>query len=157
MRSAFFVVCVAAILFAAYDMSKGPESLWWECWSQFQLSKYPKYDPSKMPGNPAFPIRNDDLEAPLRSCDDDDIIPDDYVVYLHYGYSFEDHERTIDNAFDLEGAIRKANGQGTDADASHLARYGSYSAILDSLGLAAVRADPGVDAVACNSWVYLIE
>ena len=84
--------------------------------------------------------------APLYSCDrpSEWIVPDDYIVYLHRGYSLEDHQRTVGDALPV-GSIESVSRV-----------YRStvfYRAKLDRSSLHAIRSDPRVDFVECNGYL----
>ena len=84
-------------------------------------------------------------EAPLRHCDGD-IVPNRYIVFLARGNSLEQHKRVLGDDVDLDSAITNI----FDSDPGQI----HYGAELHTGALAAVRADPGVDFVECNRWVY---
>jgi hypothetical protein len=158
MRSVFFIFCMAAIcytFFEAHVLRAGP---WRERWFQFWFPKYPTYDARKIPGNPAFPTRKSGLEAPLRLCDDlTKVIPDHYTVYLHYDHSMEEHKQTVGNATDLDTAMDDMFPASVDSETAMILRGTDYFAKLDDTGLAAVRADLGVDLVECEPRIFLID
>lgn len=90
-----------------------------------------------------------DYEAPLHLCDSPTRVPHEYIVFLHFGYSLEQHKQAVGNGADLDSAITNIFPETTN--------HGLYyNAELPNASLAAVRADIGVDMVECNSEVYLI-
>lgn len=71
-------------------------------------------------------------------------------MYLHRGYSLLQHKHTVGDLVDLDQAIddeTPVSGGGTVFEQF-------YSAHLNEAALAAVRADLGVDLVACERNVY---
>lgn len=89
--------------------------------------------------------------APMHACDipAEEIIPQSYIVFLHRGYTLEEHKRTIGGAVDFDTV--------THIFPEHRI-HGLYYAIeLEDHELVAVRADIGVDMVECNMRVHLIE
>ena len=84
-------------------------------------------------------------QAPLLSCDgpSEDIVPQSYVVFLHYGCSLEQHKQTVSEGADLDSAIRFVFPE-TDFHGLY------YHAYLDDGPLAAVRSDIVVDMVECS-------
>ena len=91
-----------------------------------------------------------DYEATLYCSDDLTRIPDEYFVYLHFGYSLEQHKQEVGGGADLDLPVSSLFPE--------TANYGHYYfARLDDAGLAAVRADIGVDMVECNFSAYLID
>jgi hypothetical protein len=83
--------------------------------------------------------------ASLNNCDrpPEWIVPDEYIVYLHRGYSLEDHQRTVGEALPIctiESVSR------IDQSAVY------YVAKLDRRSLDAIRSDPGVDFVECDGY-----
>lgn len=86
---------------------------------------------------------NEPYKAPLRLCDLKSRVPNSYVVFLHFGYGLETHEKVVGNGVDWDNAIKFVFEETKD--------YGLYySAKLDEEALAAVRADIGVDMVECD-------
>lgn len=81
-----------------------------------------------------------------------EIIPDEYAVLLHPGYSVEEHKDALRGVVDLDGAIYHifpeddSLGFGT-----------SYFVKLDRNSLDAVLGDTGVDMAECNMVVHLID
>lgn len=91
--------------------------------------------------------------APLHHCSDG--APRntnvEYMVYLHRGYGLEQHKHALQGQVDLGQAIRDVWRHGDELWELN------YAAKLNETGLAAVRADVGVDLVECSSTGYLIE
>jgi hypothetical protein len=136
-----FLIIVALVSYGIYDVhNRHPEDPWHKFW-------LPRtYDPRKVPGTLQFPWRRDDREAPLHACDSPDRIPDNYCVYLRYGYPLETHKLFVANFVDLDTTIDQISPQ-TD-------RHGTfYWAVLNETGLVAVRDDLGVDMVVCDQYV----
>jgi len=78
-------------------------------------------------------------------------VPERYTVYLHRGYSLLQHKHTLRDLVDLDQAIdHEVPGIGPDKVFETF-----YSARLSKPALAVVRADLGVDMVACEQKVYL--
>ena len=90
--------------------------------------------------------------APLEcNSEADAVVPERYTVYLHRGYSLLQHKHTLRDLVDLDQAIdHEVPGSGPDKVFETF-----YSARLNEAALAAVRADLGVDMVACEQNVYL--
>lgn len=90
-------------------------------------------------------------EAPLHACDNpEEVVPQKYTVFLHAGYSLEQHKQTVGDAVDFESAIRHIFPE--------TSRHGLYyDGTLNDSELAAVRADLGVDMVECVGKVHLID
>jgi hypothetical protein len=93
---------------------------------------------------------NQPYKAPLHLCDLKSRVPDSYVVFLHFGYGLETHQRVVGNGVDWDDAI-----QFVFEETKNHGLY--YSAKLDKEGLTAVRADIGVDMVECDLYAELIE
>lgn len=88
---------------------------------------------------------NNSYTAPILSCDDPkEVVPDDYQVFLHKGYSLDQHKAFVCKSTDVDfdSAIERIFNE----TASHGL---IYYAILDEDALAAVRSDIGVDLVIC--------
>lgn len=90
--------------------------------------------------------------APLEcNSGPDPELPNRYLVFLHRGYSLLEHKDIVRDLVDLDQAI--------DHDAIVSGEGGLYelfySAHLNDTALAAVRADLGVDAVACERTIQL--
>ena len=79
--------------------------------------------------------------VPLNNCDlpPEHIVPNQYIIFLIPGYSFEDHKRTVGDALP-EGSIKTVS------------RVDDiwYSAELDTSSLDTIRSDPGVRRAECN-------
>lgn len=89
-------------------------------------------------------------KAPMHACDlpDEEIVYNSYIVFLHRGYSLDQHSQAI--GFDVESLIEHRFPE--------TKRHGVYyGATLNKDVLAIVRADTGVDMVECNVKVHLIE
>ena len=81
---------------------------------------------------------------------DEDIIPNSYFVFLHWGYPLDEHKQAMKPKVSLDGHIERVFEQ------TH--SYGTYyAAKLDNASLEAVRADVGVDFVECNRRIYPME
>ena len=88
-------------------------------------------------------------EAPFL-CHQESRIPNSYIVFLHTGYSPEQHRHAVGNGTDLDSAI--------DIVLPGTERHGlRYSADLTDSGLAAVRAESGVDKVECHFYVHPVD
>ena len=88
----------------------------------------------------------------MLGCDGpaEDLVPYSYAVFLHQGYSLDQHKPAIGVGVDFDSAIKFVFPE--------TARHGPYyHADLDDGVLMAVRADLGVDMVVCNAKVYLID
>jgi hypothetical protein len=84
-------------------------------------------------------------EAPLRG-EPDDIVPGNYAVYLFPNYSLEQHSRTIktDIALHIMNIF----------DTLYYDRVVYSAQDVDDSLLAAIRSDPGVEAVEYDYNVY---
>lgn len=91
-----------------------------------------------------------DYEAPLHLGDNPTRVPHEYIVFLHLGYSLEQHKQAVGDSADLDSAIMYIFPE-TASNGIY------YSAELHNASLAAVRADTGVDMVESNIQVYLID
>ena len=88
-------------------------------------------------------------QAPvLCEAPEPDIIPESYSVFLHSGYSLDQHKATIGDKTNLAVAISTIFNDTPSAGEL------LYMAELDDTSLAAVRADVGVDLVECNRRVH---
>ena len=92
---------------------------------------------------------NRPYEAPVRLCDLESRVPDSYVVFLHFGCGLETHKQVVGDGVDWDNAV-----QFVFEETKNHGLY--YSANLDEVGLAAVRADIGVDMVECDLYAELI-
>lgn len=91
-----------------------------------------------------------DYEAPLHLCDSRTLVPRQYAVFLHSGYSLEEHKQAVGNGADLNSSITNVFPERAD--------HGLYyTAELHNASLDAVRADTGVDMVECDSELYLVD
>jgi hypothetical protein len=92
---------------------------------------------------------NASYKAPLFGCDipKESLIKDDYQVFLHKGYSLDEHKRLVGNAVDFNSAIQRVDNE---------TKYHGvlYTATLNQDALAAVRAEFGVDFVVCEGLLY---
>lgn len=82
-------------------------------------------------------------QAPMRHCDNPTRVSNEYEVFLRHGHTMERHKMAIGNTTDLESAITHIV---PPRDTHGL----FYSAKFDDAGLAAVRADSGVNMVECE-------
>ena len=89
-------------------------------------------------------------EAPVHNCDlpEKDRVPNNYVVFLHPGYSLDQHKQAVGHEANLHSAIEYVFEE-TPIHGLY------YSAELDIASLAAVRADSGVYMVECIQRVYM--
>jgi len=82
--------------------------------------------------------------APLNNCDlpPEDVVPNEYIVYLVPDYSLEDHKRTVGAALPTDSieVVQKLH--------SNAAVW--YSAKLDVSSLDIIRSDTGVELVECD-------
>ncbi len=90
-------------------------------------------------------------EAPLHLCDSvNDPVPHSYFIFLHMGYTLEQHAQAVGHGTDLNSDIEHIFPE-TD-------RHGLYYSVeLDDASLDLVRADIGVDMVECNMRVWLVD
>lgn len=88
-------------------------------------------------------------KAPLLLADEATRIENEYFVFLHHGYSMEEHKQAIGNSTNLELAITHIFPES--------GMHGLfYNAHLDDASLAAVRADIGVDVVEYDTQGFFI-
>nr|POE63504.1 hypothetical protein CFP56_04407 [Quercus suber] len=91
---------------------------------------------------------NDSYTAPMLGRDDPkEVIPDDYQVFLHIGYSLDHHKRFVGEAVNFDSAIRSVLNE----TATHGLLYRAH---LDQAAVAAVRADIGVDLLNCDQLAH---
>lgn len=92
----------------------------------------------------------DSYTAPMLGCDHPkEVIPDEYQVFLHKGYSLDHHMAVVGEAVDFDSATRIFMNETATHGLLHRAR-------LDKDALAAVRADIGVYLVNCEARAYPI-
>lgn len=91
---------------------------------------------------------NGSYTAPMDGCDDaEDVVPDEYKVFLHKGFSLDSHKAFASEAVDLNLAIRSILNE--------TVTYGLHNhAHLGKDALAAVRDDIGVDLVLCDAHAH---
>lgn len=84
----------------------------------------------------------------MLSCSDPkEVVPDEYQVFLHQGYSLDDHKAFVGDAVDFDSATRIFMNE--------TSTHGLiYRAHFDKDALTAVRTDIGVDLVECDVWAY---
>ena len=82
--------------------------------------------------------------ARLNNCDlpPEDVVPNEYIVYLVPDYSLEDHKRTVGAALPESSieVVQKLHSNGAVW----------YSAKLDASSLDIIRSDTGVELVECD-------
>lgn len=89
-------------------------------------------------------------KAPLHLCNNPMRRLNEYIVFLHQGYSLEQHKQAVGNGTDFDSALvhiipeRKMHGL-------------YYSADLDAASLTSVRADIGGDMVECEVQGFFIK
>lgn len=86
--------------------------------------------------------------APMRLCDAEKRIPDEYIVYLDRGHTLEDHQRIVGDVVDLQQVI------GTTFPVTNGL---FYTAKLQNAALNAVRADVGVEMLECQFESHIVE
>ena len=88
-------------------------------------------------------------EAPIR-CEgpEEDLIPDIYMVYLHFGCSLEQHKSVVGEGADLDSAITHVFPEDEGLGLC-------YEAKLNDTALVAVRSDLVVDMVECEYEAHL--
>ena len=89
--------------------------------------------------------------APIINCGPpEDIVPDNYFVFLAPGYTVEQHKQAVHQRANLDSAI-------TGVLDLRITDYIYYGAVLSDAALADVRADPNVDFIECEHVVHLFD
>jgi hypothetical protein len=89
--------------------------------------------------------------APITGCDGtpEDIVEDSYRIYLHRGYSIEQHKTLV-----IEGGVDWDSCFGRVQLNETLSHGLVYRGTFDKDALAIVRADIGVDLVNCDKRLH---
>jgi hypothetical protein len=82
-------------------------------------------------------------KAPLH-CDQENVVPDQYVVYLAKGYSMEHHKHIVGQALQDANVLVVFDDLFPDKIC--------YSVKLDAESLTTIRGDRGVELVECNTY-----